>query len=67
MTAKKFVKILLSLGFVRCHQTGSHLIFKHPDSRITTVSMHVGDIATGTVRQILKDINLSEEELRKML
>jgi len=67
MTAKKFVKILLSLGFTKGRQAGSHLIMIHTDGRVTTITMHTGDMATGTVRQILKDIELAEEELRKML
>jgi predicted RNA binding protein YcfA (HicA-like mRNA interferase family) len=33
------------------------------NGRRTVVPMHNGDIPTGTYRQILKDLGLSEEEL----
>ena len=51
------IAILNKLGFVKSRQRGSHLQFKHPDGRFTTVPFHKGrDISPILLRQILKDI-----------
>ena len=55
---------LEALGFVNVRQRGSHIQFRHPDGRCTTVPMHKGrDIAPSLLRQIAKDIGLTAEEL----
>ena len=60
-------KLLHKLGFNKIRQNGSHMTYRHPDGRITTVSMHKGmDLPRTTVRKILRDINLSIEEYNKL-
>lgn len=51
------------MGFVKHHQVGSHAQFKHPDKRRVTIPIHHGkDIPTGTLKAILKDIQVSHNE-----
>jgi len=54
---------LEALGFVNVRQRGSHVQFRHPDGRGTTVPVHKGrDLAPVLLRQIAKDIGLKAEE-----
>lgn len=65
----ELIQALKRLGFFESPERGSsHLVFKHKDGRITTVSRHPGkDMPRGTLRGILKDINISIEEFTKLL
>ncbi|HEX4349139.1 MAG TPA: type II toxin-antitoxin system HicA family toxin [Verrucomicrobiae bacterium] len=57
-------RLLERLGFVNVRQRGSHIQYRHPDGRGTTVPMHKGrDIAPSLLRQIARDIELTVEEL----
>lgn len=65
---KKFIKILLMLGFIKRDAEGSHVFFKHPDGRTTVIPVHNRDISKGLLRKILNDIQLpleKYEQLRK--
>lgn len=55
---------LLKLGFQVKRQSGSHIVLRHPDGRQTYVSMHPGDLPTGTFRKILKQADLTEEDFK---
>jgi predicted RNA binding protein YcfA (HicA-like mRNA interferase family) len=60
---REVIQILLRLGFVEIRRKGSHVQFRHPDGRGTTVPFHAGrDIAPTLLRQIAKDVNLTIEE-----
>lgn len=64
----ELVKILAKLGFEIDHQTGSHLILrqgKHPFARVTVPSHKV--ISIGTLKSILRQVNLSNEEFIKLI
>ena len=64
ITASEIVSILERRGFERIRQSGSHVVMRHPDGRWTTVPMHKGrDLAKGTLRQILRDTNLTAADL----
>ena len=65
-SAREALKQLLRAGFTEVRQNGSHKVLRHPDGRQTYVAMHPGDIPSGTLRKILKQAGLSEEELRKL-
>jgi predicted RNA binding protein YcfA (HicA-like mRNA interferase family) len=57
-------RLLETIGFVAVRQRGSHVQYRHPSGRATTVPMHKGrDIAPPLLRQIAKDIGLTIEEL----
>lgn len=67
--AQELVRVLEKLGFARTRKSrGGHLRYVHPDGRKTTIPMHKGKtIGRGLLRKILKDVNVSAEELRKEL
>lgn len=57
-------RLLERLGFNAVRQRGSHIQYRHPKGRGTTVPMHKGrDIAPSLLRQIARDIGLTVEEL----
>lgn len=64
---KHLVKILNKLGFVRVGGKGSHIRLGHPDGRWTQVAMHTKPIPQGTLRAILRQIDLSVDELLKLV
>lgn len=45
----------------------SHVYLKHPDGRLTSISVHPGTIPLGTLRAILKQTKIKAEELKKLL
>jgi hypothetical protein len=56
-------KLLLHLGFNVVRQKGSHVFYRHPDGRTTTVPHHKDrDIARPLIREILREIELSPED-----
>lgn len=56
------------LGFVSRRQTGSHVILRHLETkRIAVVPIHARDIKRGLLFGILKQANISPEELQKAL
>jgi predicted RNA binding protein YcfA (HicA-like mRNA interferase family) len=69
LTAKRIVKALKQAGFIehRQHRT-SHLLLVHPERRLrTVVSMHHGDLPRGTVRAIIRQSGMTEEEFMMLL
>lgn len=65
---KTMEKVLLYLGFQVVWQKGSHVFYRHLDGRTTTVPNHPGrDLARPLVREILREIELSPEELTEIL
>lgn len=66
---RQLIKALKKIGFVEHRETSSsHLVLKHPDGRITIVARHSGkDIPRGTLSGILKDVNITSQELTDLL
>ncbi len=65
---KKLTKVLKGLDFFEHRQSGSHLIMKHQDGRRAVIPIHSNkDISKGTLKSILKDIEISVDELIKNL
>lgn len=67
--SKDLVKALKSIGFLEHRQRStSHLVMKHNDGRRTIVPIHSNkDIPKGTLLAILKDIQITKDELIKIL
>jgi predicted RNA binding protein YcfA (HicA-like mRNA interferase family) len=42
LNAKALESVLLNLGFERVRQKGSHVFYRHPDGRTTTIPHHPG-------------------------
>jgi predicted RNA binding protein YcfA (HicA-like mRNA interferase family) len=61
-------RMLKKLGFARVRQKGGHALYRHPDSRTTTVPQHKGrDLAVPLVRAILADIGTSPDDFIRLL
>jgi len=69
LKSKVLVRILKSVGFFEHRQKStSHLVMKHSDGRRTIVPIHSNkDIPKGTLLAILRDIQITKEELIKIL
>lgn len=67
LSGKIIVKKLEKCGYVVARQKGSHIRLRHNDScfKPITVPMHK-TIKPGLLHQILKDANLTVEELIKL-
>ena len=65
---KTMDKILRRLGFNAVRQNGSHVFYRHSDGRTTTLPNHGNrDIARPLMREILREISISPDELVKLL
>jgi predicted RNA binding protein YcfA (HicA-like mRNA interferase family) len=65
---KTMEKVLFSVGFQAVRKKGSHIFYRHPDGRTTTLPNHPGrDIARPLIREILREIEMTPEEFRKTL
>jgi predicted RNA binding protein YcfA (HicA-like mRNA interferase family) len=61
-------KVLLQLGFESVRQKGSHVLYRHPDGRTTTLPNHPGrDLARPLTREILREIELTPEQFQEEL
>ena len=61
-------KVLFKLGFNKVRQKGSHAFYRHGDGRYTTIPHHSSrDLSSILVLKIIKEINLSKEELEKLM
>ena len=69
VTANEIIKALEKIGFQGIRQKGSHLRMKHEDGRIVTIAVHQGKTISskGLLRKILRDTELSVEELIELL
>lgn len=60
--ARTFERILMKRGFQIIRQKGSHVFYRHPDGRYTTLPHHKGqDISRPLCRKILNEIQVSPE------
>ena len=61
-------KLLFYLGFEEKRQSGSHVFYRHPDGRYTTLPHHGNqDLGRPLTRQILREINISPEIFSELL
>jgi len=60
--------VLINLGFAVVRQKGSHVFYRHPDGRATTVPNYPGrDLPRPLSRKILQDIGLTPDQFREEL
>ena len=68
LKGREAVRALQKMGFQVVRTRGSHVFLKHLDGRATTVPVHSGEtIGPGLLRTILRDVELSVEDLVKNL
>jgi len=61
---KELIRKLESLGFVHQRTTGSHMIFKHPQTGSrANVPFHLSEIPKGTLSAILRESGIRKEDL----
>ena len=64
LDSRTLEKVLFGLGFERVRQKGSHVLYRHPDGRTTTIPFHEGrDLARPLLHEILREIDLTPEML----
>jgi predicted RNA binding protein YcfA (HicA-like mRNA interferase family) len=62
------VAVLERAGFEVARTKGSHFYLRHPDGRSTVVPVHSGEtLGPGLLTQLLRDCEMSPEELRSLL
>jgi len=65
---RQMEKVLLRLGFEAVRQKGSHVFYRHPDGRTTTVPNHPGrDLSRPLIREILREVELTPQEFQAEL
>ena len=67
---KELLKALLKAGFQVKRQRGSHVFIERVqgvDTRMTSISLHSKPMPYGTLRAVMKQAGLSEEELDDLL
>jgi predicted RNA binding protein YcfA (HicA-like mRNA interferase family) len=65
---KEFENLLIFLGFKAKRKSGSHVFYRHPDGRYTTLPNHGNqEIGRSFTRQILREIGISPEQFTKLL
>lgn len=69
LRAEELAAILESLDFENTRKSkGSHFRYCRPDGRKTTIPFHQGKtIGKGLLRKILRDVELTPEDLRELL
>lgn len=68
LTAGELEKVLLGIGFEAVRRRGSHVFYRHPDGRTTTVPHHAGrELARPLIREILREVDMSPEELQRLV
>ncbi len=68
LKGKELVRALERAGFTVDRGRGSHVFLMHSDGRTTTVPIHSGEtIGPGLLRAILRDVELSVDELAGLL
>ena len=68
LQATDLLKALKKAGFRIVRQRGSHVRLRHDDGRVVTVPSHQGqDIGRGLLRKVLRDAELSPDDLHELL
>ncbi len=68
ITGRQLIKLLRKFGFTVIRTKGSHHFLQHSDGRCTVVPVHRGEsIGKGLLAQILRDCDITREELRSKI
>lgn len=68
VTGQRLIKALRKMGFEVIRRKGSHNFLQHVDGRCTVIPVHTGEtIGRGLLSQIMRDCEISAEELKKFL
>jgi predicted RNA binding protein YcfA (HicA-like mRNA interferase family) len=66
---RQLIRALERAGFFVHHSRGSHYYLRHPDrsGQFVTVPFHNRDLKRGTLRAILRQADITPDELRDLL
>jgi predicted RNA binding protein YcfA (HicA-like mRNA interferase family) len=65
---REVIRALEDAGFLVEHQTGSHVVMRHPESRRkVTVPHHGRDLKRATLFAILKQAAISRQQFLRLL
>ncbi|HSQ76837.1 MAG TPA: type II toxin-antitoxin system HicA family toxin [Bacteroidota bacterium] len=68
ISGTQVIRALRKMGFQVARTRGSHQLLTHPDGRRTVVPVHSREmIGPGLLAKILRDCDLTPEELRSLL
>jgi predicted RNA binding protein YcfA (HicA-like mRNA interferase family) len=60
------VKAFAVVGYAVDHQTGSHIILRHPSGRRLSIPNH-RELAKGTLRALIREAGLTKEQFAELL
>ena len=60
------VRAFQKIGYEVDHQTGSHVILRHPSGRRLTVPNHL-ELAKGTLRALIRDAGVTKVQFAELL
>lgn len=64
---KNLLKVLKKKGYLETNRVGSHIHLHHPDCHRTQVAIHPKPLAKGTLRAVLRQTEMTAEDLRDLL
>ena len=65
LSGKELIRVLAKFGFVVVRVKGSHHFLRSDDGRATVVPVHRAEmLGPGLLRKILKDTELTDDDLR---
>jgi len=68
LTGKKLLSVLVAADFELLRVKGSHHFIQHTDGRSTVIPVHSNEtIGPGLLAKILRDCDLTREQLQKLL
>lgn len=63
---RELLRKLSALGFSQPKGRGKHQFVQRDNQKITIPNPHGGDVKTATVRQIIRQLGLTEEEWNRL-
>jgi predicted RNA binding protein YcfA (HicA-like mRNA interferase family) len=66
-SGRELVKALHRIGFIVDHQRGSHIFLHNLEKNISIVVPNHKEIKIGTLNSILKKVNISIKDLKKLI
>ncbi len=66
-SGKQLVKALRRIGYYLDHQKGSHIFMHNLEKNLSVVIPNHKELKKGTLHNILKKVEISIEELKKLL
>ena len=60
------IRVFQQVGYAVDHQTGSHVILRHPQMRRLTAPSH-RELAKGTLRALIREAGLTKEQFSDLL